>query len=702
MRNTAHIFFLCILMMLPLSANVRMTATDVCAQVNLSETEAVEILVQGTVIDMATQKPIAGVSIVRNGLRIALTDLDGYYCVTVPSDATLFFYATGYNGYKTVVNNRQVINVSMSEIVLALGEAIVVGQMSRKTIVVDQADLEVVGNYMHLKTKFRVPKHVFQPQRRFIVQPTLHNVSRDNSYYFRPVVMDKKIYALENERMLESYPELEGDPLAPYIVENDLDKTQYIYSYHDSLFVAREDMDNDFRAECFLSVNGVYEKPAKDYLDTVVIAKGTVNPLRFFRYDILPLELNDTSLIPRPRLELVSSKGVSHVNFLAGKAVIDEKDTTSLAELKAVSARVDSILSNKYATLRGVSVTGYASPEGNYTSNLLLARKRTALILDKITMTIPESIKEGLRLEHKSVVQPWSEVANQMENDSIPQAEKVQLMVLRFMDDFARCQTAIRQLPEYRTLISKEYLPRLRKVEYEIDYSVFRNLTDSEIHEKYDAGCRDLTRHEWWRLIETASDDSTKVKLERMALKAYPDFTLVANREAVRMIKARTPDMKILAPCVREGCPFEVTFNHALACLSGGEVMLADSLLRTLPEDPRISLLQAVVDVESGFFEKAYPLFASMGGLNEVLLLMCLKRDKEAFEAATHLLEDPGNKKDPQVWYILAACANRLDDLGTAMDALQCAVTLDPGLKEIARVDSDVMDIMDILEPEEE
>ncbi len=691
MKRLVYIF--CIL--LSMAGDFRLSAGTV------QDGGAVDILVQGAVIDMATQKPLAGVSVVRNGLRIAVTDSDGYYSVTVPSDATLFFYATGYNGYKTVVNNRQVINVSMSEIVLALGEAIVVGQMSRKTIVVDQADLEVVGNYLHLKTKFRVPKHVFRPQRRFIVQPTLHNVSQDKGYFFRPVVMDGKLYELENERMLNSYEELGGDPLAPYIVENDLDKTQYIYSYHDSLFVARDEMDNDFRAECFLSVNGIYEKPKKDYLDTVIIAKGTVNPLRFFRYDILPLELNDTSLIPKPRLELISSKGVSKVNFLVGKAVIDENDSTSVAELKAVNSRVDSILANRFASLRGVSVTGYASPEGNYSSNLVLARKRTALILDKITRTIPKSIKDGLRMEHNSVVQPWSEVARLMENDSLPEAAKVRLAVIKHMDDFPRCQSVIRRMPEYATLISRKYLPRLRKVEYEIDYSVFRTLTDAEIQEKYDSGSRDLTRHEWWRLIETAPDDSTRIAIERLALKFYPDFTLIANREAVRMIKARTPDLKVLAPCVKEGCPFEVTFNHALACLAGGEVKQADSLVQTLPADPRLELLQAVVDVENGWFEKAYPMFASMGGLNEVLLLMCLKRNKEAYEAAAHLLEEPENKKDPQVWYILAACANRLDDLGTAMDALQCAVTLDPSLKEIARVDSDVMDIMDILEPEE-
>ena len=47
-------------------------------------------------------------------------------------------------------------------------------------------------------------------------------------------------------------------------------------------------------------------------------------------------------------------------------------------------------------------------------------------------------------------------------------------------------------------------------------------------------------------------------------------------------------------------------------------------------------------------------------------------------------------------------CANRLDDLSWAMEALQQAIMLDPDLIEIARLDSDVMDVIDILVPREE
>lgn len=44
-------------------------------------------------------------------------------------------------------------------------------------------------------------------------------------------------------------------------------------------------------AECFLAVNANYENPRRDFLDTVIIARGTQNPLRVaVKYNLNDLE----------------------------------------------------------------------------------------------------------------------------------------------------------------------------------------------------------------------------------------------------------------------------------------------------------------------------------------------------------------------------------------------------------------------------
>ena len=659
-----------------------------------------EIRIQGVVRDISTNEPIGGVSVIYNGGQVAFTDVDGKYSAFVPNNAELLFYKPEYNDYETTVDNRQILNVNMTIKIVELGESIVVGKMSKKTIVVDQTELEVIGNYFHLKTKFRVPKQIFTTDKRFIVQPTLYNVTREESDYFRPVVIDGDVYKMNRERVIGF--EEDDDILKPYIVDNNLADTDHIYAYHDSLFISREHFDEDFRAECYLAVNANYVDEKRDFLDTVTIARGTQNPLRFLDYHIEPLELNDTSLIPKPEMKLVAEKGISRIGFVVGKADIDKKNPQNEIEMNAIKDKIAAILENRFSTLNGIEVVGYASPDGTYRNNALLAQKRTDVVLNEIVSSLPEEVKSYVKLSSMSVVEPWSRVAEMMTEDSLELAGKVNEIVQKYGNDFVNTQTQIRRLPEYRSLISPEYLPRLRRVEYLINHTVFRNLTVPEIWERYHEGKEEVSRYEFWKLIESCEDSLQRVEMERIALKNYPNFTLIANREAVRLHRQDSIDMKVLQPSVSPYAPMEIMYNQSLMALKSGDVELADSLMGYFHTTPETSYLKAIVNTLNGDYDDAYPYIASMGGLNEVLILQCMGRNKEADAKMTVLLEDQSNWDRPEIWYVKAICANRLEDLNWAIEAMTQAVALDPKLEEIARLDSDVMDIIDIISPQEE
>ena len=659
-----------------------------------------EIRIQGVVRDLSTSEPIGGVSVIYNGDQIAFTDVDGNYSAFVPNNAELLFYKPEYNDYEVTVDNRQIININMTIKLIELGESVVVGKLSKKTIVIDQTELEVVGNYFHLKTKFRVPKQIFTTDKRFIVQPSLVNVTREKVDWFRPVVIDGDVYAMNRERILGF--EEDDDILKPYIVENTLDETQHIYQYHDSLFISREHINEDFKAECYLAVNANYEDPKRDFLDTVVIARGTQNPLRFLDYHIDPLELNDSTLIPQPEMKLVADKGVSRIGFVIGKAQIDNSDPNNEVEMNAIKAKLLSIVENRNATLNGISVVGYASPDGTYRKNALLAQERTDVVLGEFVSSLPESVREYVKLSSMSVVEPWSSVARLMAEDSLETASAVQAAVEKHGDDYVNTQNAIKRLPDYRNVIAKEYLPRLRRVEYEINSTEFRNLTVPEIWDRFNSGADDISRYEFWKLIESCSDPEQQIEMERTALKKFKNFTLIANREAVRLHNADSINLDVLAPVVKLHAPLEVNFNQTLMALKSGDIELADSLMRFMPTESRTSYLKAIVNTLNGNYNDAYPFIASMGGLNEVLILLCMGRNKDADAKMTVLLEDQTNWQNADIWYVKAICANRLEDLNWAIEALNQAITLNPKLIEIARLDSDVMDVLDIILPPEE
>lgn len=658
-----------------------------------------EIRIQGVVRDVTTNAPIGGVSVIYDGGQIAFTDVDGKYSAFVPNNAELLFYKPEYNDYVTNVDNRQILNVNMTIKIVELGESIVVGKMSKKTIVVDQTELEVIGNYFHLKTKFRVPKQIFTTDKRFVVQPTLFNVTRQSVEYFRPFAIDGDVYKINRERVLGF--EEDDDMLKPYIVENNLAETDYIYSYHDSIFVSREYFEEDFRAECFLAVNANFENVKRDFLDTVVIARGTQNPLRFLDFHIDPIELNDTSLIPKPEMKLVAEKGVSRIGFLIGKSAINKKDPKNLEEMNAIKEKIAQVLANRFSTLNGIEVVGYASPDGKYRTNATLAQARTDVILKEIVSSLPEDVRRYVKLSSMSVVETWNKVAELMEEDTLELAAKVREIITANGNDYVKTEAALRKLPQYKTVIGTEYLPRLRRVEYQINHTVFRMLTVPEIWERYREGKEEISRYEYWKLIESCPDSLSRVEMERTALKEYPNFTLVANREAVRLHNADSVNLKLLEPCISRYAPFEIVYNQTLMALKDHNVDLADSLMRYMPTTPKNSYLKAIVNTLNGNYADAYPYIASMGGLNEVLILLCLGRNKDADAKMNVLLEDKANWSNPSIWYVKAICANRLEDLNWAIEALSQAINLDPKLEEIARLDSDVMDIIDIISPKE-
>ncbi len=339
------------------------------------------IRVQGKITDIATGEPIAAVNIIEDGYVVAYSDIDGNYSCTVSRSGELIFYSGQHEEVKVKVDNRQVINVQMQVLTIQLSEAVVTASYGNTTVYVEPSDLQLVGDHFVLKTSVRIPRRKFDMNSRFIFQPTLYNATLKDTSYFRPVVIDGEKYHINQQRYF-SFDDSK-DKLADYVVTNDLAETDHIYSYRDSIYVPPTDINHDYRSDCYLGINGLFRKETSilwgktDYSDTLVIAKGTVNPLRFLEYSIDPQDLTDTTLIPKPEMKLLMDAGVSKINFVLGKAKVDEDDPESVQNINNIKQKLQAIVNNEFATLQSIEIVGYASPEGSYKSNARLAQGRS-------------------------------------------------------------------------------------------------------------------------------------------------------------------------------------------------------------------------------------------------------------------------------------------------------------------------------------
>lgn len=646
--------------------------------------------VQGTVMD---DDGLPAISIVirdktAEGEVYGITDYDGHFKIMADPTTSLHFSGLTYAPKVVKLNGKQRINVVLAFESRQLNEVVVTAKRIVNKLMPEPTDIEIVGNQYIIHPKVKVPRKIFTADSRVIVQPMLVNVTKGTQRLFQPAVVTGKKYAITLERMMEF--DMSRDPLHPYYQKSKRVGRDELIAYHDSLHV--EDPDDEYRCDIFMYMVD-YRKAT--YKDTVVIAKGTVNPMRFFDFKIGAKHILDDKYIPRPKKQLRGDQGQVNLTFLVNSAKIDNSDPNNLLELDKMHSKLSNIDNDPNAEFTSFRVEGISSPEGSYKRNLTLARQRTETAKETIlTFLNPGTVvamRDSIRTDAR--VEPWERVAELMEQDSLS-AAGLRKIIEKYPDNLDAQSRQVPKLPEYRSVIKETYLKKLRRVEYFFNYSVLRLLNDNEIREIYEEDYKKLMPYEFWRLYVNAKTPDERMKICKQALELYPDFMQAANEMAVMLIEKDQPDAKLLEPFINDTAPAELICNHIVALLHEREYTKADSLALLLPETPLTEEIRMVSGALNGSYESAYEYFKPKGGVNEVLLLLALKRNEEAFEKAEELPEDALG------FYLRATAANRLDKLTEAFAYLKRAITEDPKYKEIARIDGDVAELMQQIEDE--
>ena len=629
------------------------------------------------------EERLAGVTIINKETKkvVGLTDEDGKYSVIVPVNGILNFTCLGYDGQDIKVKGRQIIDVVLVSTAVKIQEVSVVAKIKNK-VIFEPSEIEVVGNYFHLRTRFKVPAEMFSSNTRLIVHPTLYNITRKKGVLLKPVVTDGREYTLTQERMYEF--DLKNDPLEPYIRKSEMTKNGELVAYHDSAYI--ENLKEDFRADIRLSLEN-YNRIL--FTDSFQIARGLVNPLRFFEYKLKAKNITDERYFPKPELQLRNDRGEVELSFLPGKADINDRDPKNASELAKLRERLSSIETNPDAKLQTFSILGVSSPEGPHDKNLVLAKKRMDLAVNRILSHLNKETLDFLKIQTGSKVETWQTAIEMMRRDSLfGQAQDLQNIVNKYPDSPDKQWRAIIRLPYYRSVIVPHYLPLMRRVEYNFDYSIYRFLTDAEIKELYLKDYKQLSRHEFWRMFEIAESDEEKETIYKQALEVYPKFMLAANNLSALYINQGRPDDSILESFISKDAPEEVLTNQAVALLSNWKYEKADSVVSLIPDGVSSEYLKSVTRALNGNYEEALATFGQEGGINEVVLLLALKRNDEAWEKAQNLPETARSE------YVKAIAANRLDKVMDAINHIEKAFELDPSLRDVAKVDADVMDLL--------
>lgn len=618
--------------------------------------------------------------------RIEISDEDGRYSVLVEKNGSLKFTCIGYDDKTVKVAGKQILNTTLKEAVFELDEVTIIHKVKNK-VVPEPTDIEIKGNYFHLKTRVPVPKEMFNSSRRLVLQPSIYDVTLKKRLLMRPVVFDGDTYNTTQRRMY-GY-DMNLDPLHEYIqVKNTSSREGDIIAYHDSIYI--EYLQHDYRADVHLAMEN-YRNII--YRDSFSIARGTVNPLRFLEYKFSAFNLTDEKYLPKPVMQLRDTKGEVNLTFLVGKADLDDKNPQNQVEISRLNQELHAIETNPDASLKSFHITGVASPDGSYELNLRLAKLRTDKALDRILSQLDPETRKYLEVKSDASVASWKEVVELLKKDSkLDIAKEVEELIAKHEKSSVQLNRMIKSKPFYKE-ISAIYLPKLRKVQYTYGYSIFRILTDDEIRQLYVKNPKELTRFEFYRMITMAKDSAEREKYCKEALELYDNFTYAANELAVLNIQKDTPDSKILESFVSKSAPVELLSNQAIALLHEGKYNKADSVLTLVPEEAVADDLQAIVQALAGYYDDAYEKVAATSPFNEVVMLLAMKKNQQAWDKISTMTIETARE-----YYVKAIAANRLEKVGDAIMSIEKALELDPSLLETARVDGDIIDLL----PEEQ
>lgn len=650
-------------------------------------------------------------------------DHNGYYEILVPDNGALIFKAEMTKAVMVNVNGQMKIDVNI-DLGLKLDEVIVTGL--RTELQPEPAIGGLMGDLFIVSNTFQLPQQMGSEFSRLVIQPytvMCDGLNTDTIAYNKPIVIDGKEF--RNAQLRKMGYVQDRDPLERYVRKDvSLTNEKMNIEWDDTVKVPNPAVNYSCYADFIVeNMNALgYNKNFQ------IVSCKNKRPMQFLEYSLIYKNMDFNSKYNRERAQIEKRNSADRV-YLTFKVSSDKLVDTpeNMANMDKIKRKLRDIMNEPGATLKELYITGYSSPEGQYASNLELAKKRTDKIMDDVVSILPASVNRLLYKLPQAAVKPWTEVVDMLKKDSLyKEAEGIENIIEKYPDNMDRQSIAVAKLPYYRSVII-EYLKELRQVEYSIKFEVYREPTDEEVWDVYKQKGMDgiYTRYEYWKLFQMIKDDK---ELEKFALKAYNEskedpWPLAANIVAVQYLKRDTFDVELLNPLIDRTVyttnyerrnidtrrmelvnPVEIVNNQLCMYIKAYNYSEASIMAQMLPDEEQYDLIKAFAWAMGGYYKggrtkeeverskKTFEIVKNSSKRNEAIMYLALENKAGNAMAEKAIAELPSD--EAMTWYLKSIVTARRGDTGftdTMMNLYQC-FTLDKGFISTARNDGEFTD----------
>lgn len=477
----------------------------------------------------------------------------------------------------------------------------------------------------------------------------------------------------------------ENDPLFPYIEGQTFKKSHK----KDYILVSYELYPVDtkrYRYQVDADELWCRNIPEPYKIDSVCLGEGYLKePMRFLDYDLIEVPVNRLLYKRTGQAKLNNDHETLNLNFVVGKAQLVETDTANFIQLDKLKGKL-ARYHGEDSGITGATIHGSASPEGGIAFNERLCRERANFLRNELSAfpALQDAKKDGA-IKITAKVATWSDVANQLEKDSLKEECAMVRSAIKGISDTGSQERKIRTLPCWK-LIEERILPKFRYVDIEYEYFTNRVKTRAEILKEY----RTIPEYhegklqqpyEFYELLDMLKDPKEK---EPIALAAYisendkkdrqRQWPLAAYELAKCYLERDHIDTTLLLPYVKrmsEGAllaslnnvnrlyndPAIVTMHINMLCRANDfakAYICASQCLPDLPQYKRLRMFLRCLNCEWDVPEVMNTVMNS-SYWNKIVVLIA-QEDKKSRELALRMLDDKEkvNQADPKALYLKA------------------------------------------------
>jgi len=454
------------------------------------------------------------------------------------------------------------------------------------------------------------------------------------------------------------------------------------FNYASEKFAFEDGMRN---AKLVIRAEGQY-KTKKKAFDPVELADGTIATSLLVRNDEKTMMAKDAFV------KVMPANQMTHIYYLINQSNVRASEMNS-EEMKSFKNFIATSLNSPSFSFKGISVSAFASPDGETDRNENLAKDRansgSAAIMAEFKKDKNKDNTFGKTKDQYVIAttrEDWEGFKQLMEESTMADKDLI-LRVLTMYSDADQRRKEIKNLSKTYVELAEKVLPRLRRAE--ITLNIDKNSrTDEQISKLAVSNPDSLSVEELLYAATLTNDPNTKVQIYAAAEKQYSSDWRTSNNYgcALLMQNKLSEAAEAFKRAEKTGSTQAAVQNNLGVIESkNGNRALAEELYKKAGGSAETKYNQGILDVRNGKYADAVNNFGSYNGHNKALAQLLSGNSA----AVKETLGASDETETAYSYYLKAVTAARQSMTADAIALLKTAIEKDNAYKAYAKDDAE-------------